>query len=730
MAVSMLPQSQLKRVEGRGEDVWELLGDDPYFLVTYPLIRKNFVVIELKSLTGVIDPALYIPTVRGFHEHAVHRLQAHAHFLIQLEIGSIGLSNRFRLDPATEPGLLEITVKDFATTNECQNYLDLRKAQLSETSLEFVALKLPRIARRLPIKFPRPRAISPQQHLNVVYKLASSELSRIKVDKNDPIWLSIVVPTYNSEPRYLDELLASFNNQKIDGCELIFSDDGSTDSRTLDWLASHRTADNVIVQLNQENGGISAATNAGLTHTSGTWLTLLDHDDVIAPHALKAIRSTIDQNPAAQFIFTDEAIINGHSKLIGHMTKPAFDPILLSGVNYINHFSIYRRDKVMVLGGLRSDSDGSQDYDLLLRYLIDVDDHEIFHLPYPAYWWRHTSQSYSQRYLDKATRHARHSIAEHFEMQGKKVSLTGALTNTLHRVNFKIRDEDLPMISIVIPSRNGFSLISQVLRDVFEKTDYRAFEVIVVDNGSDDPAVLALYDEYREKYHNFSCHIKEEAFNFSRSVNRGFALAKGEHVLLLNNDIEVIEPNWLRELVSCLSYKNTGIVGAKLLYPNDKIQHAGVVVGLSDLAGHQYYKMSANHGGDMNRLHVRNAMTCVTGAVFLISKTCLETVGEFNEEDFAVAYNDVDYCIRAHEAGFRIVWTPFACLYHHESATRGSDARPIKSQRFKKEQEALRRIHGTARFLDPAHNPWYSRYSGTPRLTSLKTLPTARNWFG
>ncbi|MDE1992223.1 MAG: glycosyltransferase family 2 protein, partial [Rhizobiaceae bacterium] len=393
-----------------------------------------------------------------------------------------------------------------------------------------------------------------------------------------------------------------------------------------------------------------------------------------------------------------------------------YDPVLLTGVNYINHFSIYRRARLQEIGYLRMGYDGSQDYDLLLRYLQDLPAETVLHLPYPAYWWRRNGRTYSRKFMDAATTNARRALTERFERQKQPVSIEPALTKTLHRVSFERPADSWPKISIVIPSKNSLDLISRVLSDIFERTDYPNFEVLVIDNGSSDQAVLDLYDSYRARHQNFSATITPEAFNFSRSVNRGLSAAKGDHHLILNNDVEVIEPGWLKEMVSCLEFTGTGIVGAKLLYPNDKVQHAGVIVGFGGLAGHWYLNKPSEFGGPMNRLHVRNSMTCVTGAVMLISGACAEAIGLFDEDNFAVAYNDVDYCVRAHKAGFRIIWTPFACLYHHESVSRGSDKSGERKKRFEQEKDNLRRIHATLNFEDRAINPAYSRDKSDPRI--------------
>ena len=251
----------------------------------------------------------------------------------------------------------------------------------------------------------------------------------------------------------------------------------------------------------------------------------------------------------------------------------------------------------------------------------------------------------------------------------------------------------------------------------------------MIDNGSTDSRVLDLYSEYERTKPNFRSLIKKEKFNFSRAINRGIKRASGEHFLLLNNDVEIIETNWLKEMVSCLNFDGTGIVGAKLLYSNGMIQHAGVIAGFGGLAGHWYHKKPRDFGGPMNRLHLRNSMTCVTGAAMLVSGECARAVGSWDEANFAIAYNDVDYCLRAHKAGFRIIWTPYACLYHHESQSRGSDMTGERKKRFDLEKDNLRRIHGTDLFEDPSINPGYEKGHSTPGLRIAHSLAGARPGF-
>lgn len=723
MTLKILPNADLEREipTDANSNLWKSLGDDPAFEIRFSPVRKRLLVLHIVATDEPIDPKFYINRGRGFHERDAVSLPEGRRFIITADIGSLGTICALRADPVSFPTTFRFDVKAFASAKLAEKYIS--HLPNPEEKTERIDLgKLPQHWTKLPkLKFGRRAPSLTTQYAEASYRLAA-DLVALPASATVGTWLSVVVPVYNAPPRYLNDLVESFEAQSEQGTELILSDDGSTSPETRQWYEAQHAKDNIRLVLNEHNGGIAAATNAGLSHARGQWIAFLDHDDVVAPHAFKLIRHTLEQNPDANFLYTDELVVDDTLKPTGVMLKPAYDSVLLTGVNYINHFSIYRHSRLREIGYLRAGYDGSQDYDLLLRYMEGIPEESILHLPYPAYWWRRNGRTYSRKFMDAATTNARKALTQRFERQQQAIQVEGTLTKTLHRIIFE-PPHNWPKVSIVIPSKDNFDLISRILNDLFEKTDYPNFEVLVIDNGSTNQAVLELYARYRRAQPCFSAVVTSEAFNFSRSVNRGLNAAMGEHYLILNNDVEVIEPGWLKEMVSCLAYDRTGIVGAKLLFSNNKMQHAGVVVGFGGLAGHWYMNKPKEFGGPMNRLHVRNTMTCVTGAVMLISGDCLRKIGLFDEENFAVAYNDVDYCLRAYKAGFRIIWTPFACLYHHESLSRGSDKSGERKKRFNEEKENLRRLHATQAFADRALNPAYSRDKSDPRIV----VPTRLN---
>lgn len=570
--------------------------------------------------------------------------------------------------------------------------------------------------------------------MQIAKSLAASEAPHpglLALSAAGKVLISLVVPVYNTPIAYLDDLLASFHAQNMlertEGLfELVLSDDGTSNPDTLRWLDQHRDMLGLIIAINPENRGIAPATNTGIRLARGEWVALIDHDDAIAPYGLERIARALIEHPDCQFLYTDEVITDGSLDPEGFFLKPAFDPVLLSGMNYINHFSVYRRERLLAIGLLRDGFQGSQDYDLVLRYTKDLERSAILHLPYPAYLWRRDGGSFSIVARDLAIASARKALGEHFARDGQPAAILPALDPGLHRPDFAEARAEWPLVSIIIPSCNACALIERLMQGLHHTTDYPDFEILVIDNGSDDPGVLSLYETWRLGPRPFRAEIKAELFNFASAINRGVALARGDVLLLLNNDIEINEPGWLKEMVSCLTYPDAGIVGAKLLYPDGKLQHVGVIAGLGGLAGHWFIGGKRNFSGPMGRLFVRQSLSVVTGACLLLRRECWEQVGPLDEEQFAIAYNDVDFCLRAVSNGFRVIWTPFAELVHHESASRGSDETPANIERFRREQENLRARHRTDILDDPAYNPWWGRGHSSPSNRALTQLPRAR----
>ncbi|MDE3177498.1 MAG: glycosyltransferase family 2 protein [Pseudomonadota bacterium] len=415
--------------------------------------------------------------------------------------------------------------------------------------------------------------------------------------------------------------------------------------------------------------------NEAASRARAPYVARLDHGGRLAPFAAERIAAALAANPRG--LYTDE-VIEGQ----GVALKPAFDPVLLQAFDYFGRLAVWRREDLLALGGWRDSPD--PDHDLALRFAAAAPPSAILHLPYPAY--------------------------------------IGPARTPLVRPPAPA-PRAWPKVSVVIPSRDAPELIGRALDGLFLRTDYPDFDVTVIDNGSTDPRTLALYARAPER---LRVEIRPAPFNFSAAVNRGVALSDGALVLLLNNDVEIVEPGWLKEMVACFDYPRTGIVGAKLLYPDGTLQHAGVIAGLGGYAGHWHIGRAADAPGPQGRLRARQSLSVVTGACLLASRACFDQLGGFDEQTFPIAYNDVDFCLRAGAAGWRVVWTPLATLIHHESASRGSDETGENRARFARDKAALQARHHTDALEDRAYNPWASRSDSDPWPCARADLPPAR----
>jgi O-antigen biosynthesis protein len=707
---------------------WQATDNDPGFVFFLRWLPFGYVVFEIRNADRPIDPQVFFDRGTGFNANDMVECATTRNGIYVVALKTMGPIWHLRLDPSSYVSQFDFRAFGAFDLSSVKAFIDHRSGEAKAGRAAAPRCQI--IAEGDPgpvgaLGTAARRFLKVSDHLKDVVRLAAIRYATLSRSEGGALLISFIVPVYNTPAAYLDQLLRSLQIQQDGTWQLILVDDASTLQETIAWLEERRECASLTIIRRAQNGGIAVATNAALGEVRGTWVGFIDHDDALAPFAVARLAETIRDHPSAKFIYTDEVIADNDLAPDFYNFKPAFDPVLLSGMNYINHLSLYRRDRLLAIGGLREGFDGSQDYDLVLRYLAGVDPAEVLHVPYPAYFWRRDGRSYSVTFLEQATKKARRALSEAYAVDDVPIKVEPALAPNLHRIAFE--NKSWPKISIVIPNRDSYELLWTVLNGIVRHTDYADLEIIIPDNGSKDPRVLALYEEMRRSRFPFRAEILEEPFNFARQVNRGMRLASGQHVLLLNNDIEVREPGWLKEMVSCLAYPNTGIVGARLLYQNGSFQHAGVIVGLGGVAGHWFCGEPASEQlGAMARLTVRQTFSAVTAACMLISGACRAAAGDFDEETFAIAYNDIDYCLRAGQLGFRTVWTPFATLTHHESASRGSDEAPANADRFRREQEALRTKYGLNSYVDRAFNPWYGRHSSKPGPASLEELPRPR----
>ena len=517
--------------------------------------------------------------------------------------------------------------------------------------------------------------------------------------------ISIVMPTYNPKPEWLIEAIESVQNQIYSEWELCVADDASSDLTTRPLLERYAHEDKRIkVVFREQNGHISAASNSALEMASGDWVVLLDHDDLLTEHALLLVAEAINRHPSAGVVYSDEDKIDENGNRYQPYFKCEWNVDLFRSQNMICHLGAYRRDLINSVGGFREGFEGSQDYDLALRITEKLTPKAIVHIPHILYHWRGHSQStaYSAETKTYAQDSGIKALREH--LQRLDISAAVELTPFLqYRIRYSVPSE-LPKVSLIIPTRNGLDLIRQCINSIVDKTAYRNYEILVVDNGSDDKDAIDYFRGLGDRS-NIKVIRDDSPFNYSALNNKAVLSADGDYIGLINNDLEVITPGWLDEMLSLASRQGTGAVGAALLYPDKSLQHGGVITGIGGVAGHSHKHLSQRSLDYFGRTRLTQGMSVVTAACLLIKKSIYLEVGGLNEVDLQVAFNDVDFCLRVREAGYQNVWTPFAEFYHHESATRGFEDTPAKKARFNQEAEYMMRTWGESLRNDPAYSP-------------------------
>ncbi|KQU17725.1 glycosyl transferase [Methylobacterium sp. Leaf94] len=526
--------------------------------------------------------------------------------------------------------------------------------------------------------------------------------------------ISVVMPVHDPAPRVLDAAIRSVRAQLYPNWELSIVDDASTDPAIPRLLARHAQQDpRIHVVRRAENGHIARATNDALAQATGPFVAFLDHDDVLAEGALYHVSTAIRAAPDLVLIYSDEDKIDGRGRRFEPHFKSGFDRELLYGQNYINHLTVIRTEAIRAVGGLRPGFEGSQDHDLLLRITARLTPDRIRHIPRILYHWRAAggSGTFSDRALERSEVARLRALAE-VAAPLRATAVRGPLG-----FNRLVRPvpEPAPLVSVVIPTRDRADLLAVALAGVLDATDYPAIEVLIVDNDSREPRTRDLFARYSNDARVRVVSVPGP-FNFSDLSNRGAAAARGPLLLFLNNDVEVIEPGWLREMVSIALTPDIGAVGAKLLYPDHTLQHGGIVLGIGGVAGHSHPGLSEDDPGYFARMVLTQEVSAVTGACLLLRASVFSEGGGFDANDLAVAFNDVDLCLRLRAQGYRIVWTPHARLIHHESKSRGAEDTPEKLARFEREVRVMQDRWGAVLRADPYYNPNLSKIAARYRL--------------
>jgi glycosyltransferase involved in cell wall biosynthesis len=494
--------------------------------------------------------------------------------------------------------------------------------------------------------------------------------------------ISIIVPVYNTPIPYLQKMIHSVQEQIYTNWELCLADDNSSNLEVKKELSKYAELDSRIkVVFREQNGHISVCSNSALSIAKGEFTALLDHDDLIAPEALYEVVNSLNKNKDLDFIYTDEDKVDDEGFFSDPHFKPNWCPENFLGRNYISHFAVIRSSLIFSIGGFREGFEGSQDYDLYLR-LFEITN-KIHHIPKVLYHWRMHAESTAlnqsaKSYAYDAGFKALSEASKKFK-ESTEVTFHDSIPG-YYRIKFKIREEKL--VSIIISTKDKSDILAICLDSIFNKSTYKNFEIILINNNSTEESLEILINEYSIKYpEKFFCYRYDVPFNYSLLMNYAASKSNGDYFLFLNNDTEVISYDWIESMLEHAQRDEIGIVGAKLYYPNDTIQHAGVIIGMGGVAGHCFAGLHKNEFSYFHYANCLNNFSAVTAACMMCRRDVFNEVNGFDEE-YKVEFNDTDLCLRIKEAGYRNVYTPNAQLYHHESISRGHALATVESRQI------------------------------------------------
>lgn len=528
----------------------------------------------------------------------------------------------------------------------------------------------------------------------------------LKALRSTPL-ISVLMPVSNPRPTFLRRAVDTVCKQIYPHWEFCVAYNASSDLEILKILDEYARRDSrVKLVFCGQSRHMSAACNSALELATGDFVALMDHDDLLPVHALYMVAVELNLHPGADLIYSDEDRIDDHDRRCDPYFKPDWNPELFHSQNMVSHLGVFRTSLMRAVGGFRCEYEGRQDYDLALRICARTTADGIRHIPHVLCHRRlePSVTTFSTENPDVTRQAAHRALTDHFVRLGEAVDIVPSTIPGCWRVKRHLPDPP-PRVSLIVPTRDRLELLRACINGLLQKTDYPNLEILIVDNDSREPATLTYLESLGTDNRVRLLRI-EGAFNFSALNNRAVAIAEGEIIGFINNDIEVIEPAWLTEMVSQAVQPRIGAVGAKLYYGDDTIQHAGVIIGMGGVAGHAHCRFPRPAAGYFGRLHLVQNVSCVTAACLIMPRRVFEDVGGFDEKNLQVAFNDVDLCLRIREAGYGIIWTPYAELYHLESASRGSDLAPENSRRFANEVAYMKRRWGaTLVEEDPFYSP-------------------------
>ncbi len=710
---------------------WTSSGSDPQFVCKFPLLdlHTGWYLISLEiECSGAFDVAkIYIDSDgSGYSENLAVSIPYRSGIVAKRFVKFSRKMHKMRFDPQSVAG--EFKVKKFNITPVTFQYAEsrmiLRLTRWSASCLDTDVNSARKILQQTAIEDRVSYENVLLKHYGALFVApmeshrykdwietvessnlpASPEVEKVNESADKPL-ISVIVPTCETDPELLQQTIDSVRSQLYDNWELCISDDASRQAATLEVIKRNAKEDpRVRFVFQSDRVGISENTNAALELATGDYCAFLDHDDLLAPHALHEVASVAVTRPEVKLIYSDEDKINESGDRTEPHFKPDWNPDLLLAQNYICHLTAIRRDVLALSGWCRSGYDGAQDHDLLLRVTRTLEHHEVHHISQILYHWRMTAESTASNASAKGytSDSGVRAVADFLGTNGERAEVVAGKYPNTYRILREL-PKDAPLVSIIIPTRDRVDILSQCIDSVRNLTNYPNYEIIVVDNRSEEQETLD-YLKGVELLSGVRVVRYNGDFNYSAINNFAVGEARGSVLTLMNNDIEVISPDWLTEMVTHAIRPSIGCVGAKLLYKNNMVQHAGVILGIGGVAGHAHKYFDAESAGYFSRLHLTQNMSAVTAACLTVERRIYESVGGLNETDLKVAFNDVDFCLAVRALGYRNLWTPYAVLYHHESLSRGQEDTSEKQRRFTSEARFMQKKWGKSLMSDPAYN--------------------------
>lgn len=723
-------------VDNSRSHAWQSEGNDPYFIIDLeqlPQTDKGWyqfnLTLDCSGKQGLAK--FYLDTGKGFNEFETvtlpYKKGINASRLFYLESPLVAL----RFDPLEQESTFTVSQFEIAPISdsqiesalmariqlEHQSYRDMDVAVIKESiAAENGSLLMDRLMALYneTFSFTLP-SVDYEEWIETVEEPSlpnkTEVIAALATMAKLPV-ISVVMPVYNPAEIYLRACLDSVLAQSYPYWELCIADDKSPKEHVQRVLREYEAKDpRIKVVYRQQNGHISAASNSALEIAAGEFVALLDHDDALPEHALLFMAQAISAQPDTQILYSDEDKLNGRGERFDPHFKSDWNPDLFFSQNYVSHLGVYRRELLTKIGGFRLGVEGSQDQDLLLRCLEHVAAEQIVHIPRVLYHWRTIEGSTALASGEKSytTDAGIKALRDHFSTEQPDVEVEAGLVPNTYRVRYPI-PEPAPLVSLLIPTRDRRSLTETAVRSIIEKSTYTNYEILILDNGSVEAETLEFFSQIQQEDRRVKVLAYDHPFNYSAINNFGARHANGSVIGLINNDVEVINPEWLTEMVSHCLRPEIGCVGAKLYYSNDTLQHGGVILGIGGVGGHSHKHFPRQHPGYFSRLLLTQSLSAVTAACLLIRKETFDLVSGLDEENLKVAFNDVDFCLKVREAGFRNLWTPYAELYHYESISRGAEDSPEKIARFTQEVNFMRAKWGKILEIDPFYSQNLTKY--------------------